>query len=90
MKYEFRWNEWNAEHIAEHGISREEAEAIIQNARSPYPREVQQGKYLVRGQTSGGLFLQAAFVVDPEGAIYVIHARPLTDADKRRYRRSLK
>jgi uncharacterized protein len=90
MKYEFRWNDWNVEHIAEHGISRQEAQAIIQNAHSPYPREVQKGKYLVRGQTSEGLYLQAAFVVDAEGTIYVIHARPLTDADKRRYRRSRK
>ena len=35
---EFRWNEWNIDHIAEHGVRPEEAEAVVRNAKSPYPR----------------------------------------------------
>jgi hypothetical protein len=27
---EFRWNAWNIEHIAEHGVTPEEAEAVVQ------------------------------------------------------------
>ena len=86
--YEFRWNEWNIEHLAEHGVSPAEAEALVQIARPPFPREIQKGKYLVRGQTAAGAYLQAIFVVDPDGTLYVIHARPLTNSDKRQYRRN--
>jgi hypothetical protein len=30
---------------------------------------------------------QVVYVIDPDGTVYVIHARPLTDREKRRYRR---
>jgi len=26
---EFRWNEWNVEHIAEHGVTPDEAELVL-------------------------------------------------------------
>ena len=32
-------------------------------------------------------FLQVIFVVDPEETVYVIHARPLNEQEKRRLRR---
>jgi hypothetical protein len=31
--------------------------------------------------------MQVIFVLDPDDTIFVIHARPLTDWEKRRYRR---
>ena len=31
--------------------------------------------------------LQVVFVIDEDDAIYVIHARPLTEPEKRRHRR---
>jgi uncharacterized DUF497 family protein len=90
MAYEFRWNDWNIEHIAEHGVRPEEAEEIVQHARRPYPRREGDRKYRVRGRTSGGQWLQVIYIVDPEMAIYVIHARPLTDGEKKQFRRGLK
>jgi hypothetical protein len=36
---EFRWNEWNIEHIGKRGVRPEEAESLIRVARSPFPRK---------------------------------------------------
>ena len=86
--YEFRWNSWNIEHIAEHGVTPDEAEYVVRHARPPFPREVGNGKVLARGQTFTGTYLQVIFILDPEETIYVIHARPMKDIEKRQFRRS--
>jgi uncharacterized DUF497 family protein len=87
---EFRWNGWNIEHIGGHGISPEEAELVVTTARSPYPRRIQEDKWIVWGRGSGGRFLQVIFVLDQDKTVFVIHARPLTEPEKRRYRRRKK
>jgi hypothetical protein len=55
---EFRWNEWNVEHLAEHGITPDEAEFVVERARRPFPRYIGNGKYLVWGQCRHGDYLQ--------------------------------
>lgn len=87
---DFRWNVWNIEHIGGHGVSPEEAELVINTARSPYPRKIQEDKWIVWGRGSGGRFLQVVFVLDEDMTVFVIHARPLTEPEKRRYRRRKK
>lgn len=87
---DFRWNDWNIDHIAEHGISPEEAEYVVENASQPYPDMIGDGKALVIGRTSAGEYLQVIFIFDDDGTVYVIHARPLTDKEKRRYRRRMR
>jgi uncharacterized DUF497 family protein len=87
---EFRWNEWNEEHAARHGITPEEAEDVVRSARAPFPLVQNDEKYLVWGPGTGGRLLQVVFVIDPDDAVFVIHARPLTDAEKRRYRRGFR
>jgi uncharacterized DUF497 family protein len=84
---DFRWNEWNAEHIAQHGVSAEDAEAVVRGPKQPYPRRIEEDKWLVLGRGRGGRLLQVVFVLDDDESIYVIHARPLTDREKRRLRR---
>jgi uncharacterized protein len=84
---DFRWNDWNIEHIAGHGVSPQEAERAIRAASRPYPRKIQEDKWLVWGRGRGGRLLQVIFVMDEDYAIYVIHARPLTEQEKRRHRR---
>jgi uncharacterized DUF497 family protein len=84
---DFRWNDWNVEHIARHGVGPAEAEQVIRAARAPYPRKIDGEKWLVWGRGRGERFLQVVFVLDPDDAVYVIHARPLTGQEKRRYRR---
>lgn len=84
---EFRWNEWNIEHLAEHGVSPEEAELAVSSARRPYPQIHAEDKWLVWGRGQGGRYVQVVFVLDEGDVIYVIHARPLTDREKRRFRK---
>ena len=84
---DFRWNEWNVEHIAKHGVEPDEAEHVVRRARRPFPRYHGEGKWLVQGHGNGGRFVQVIYVLDDDGRVFVIHARPLTDREKRRYRR---
>ena len=84
---DFRWNDWNIEHIGKHGVLPDEAELVIAGARSPFPRKIHEDKWLVWGKGRGGRFMQVIFVLDDDETIYVIHARPLTEQEKRRYRR---
>ena len=85
----FRWNRWNIEHIAEHGVPPEEAELVVEQARRPYPEARPDGKRLVIGRGRGDRWLQVIYIYDPEDVVYVIHARPLRDNEKRRARRRL-
>jgi uncharacterized DUF497 family protein len=85
-----RWNAWNEEHIDRHNVSREEAEQVIRQARRPFPRYQGDGRWLVRGQTASGFYLQVVFIYSPAEVIYVIHARPLTDNEKRQLGRRRK
>ena len=84
---DFRWNDWNIEHVQVHGVSPEEAEEVVHQARAPYPEARGDGKWLVCGPGSGGRLLQVVFIIEEEDSGYVIHARPLDDNEKRRYRR---
>jgi uncharacterized DUF497 family protein len=83
----FRWNDWNVEHIQEHGVEPEEAEEVILCAEEPYPSYCGEGKWLVWGSSAGGRLLQVIFIIDKQDSVYVIHARPLTEREKARYRR---
>src|SRR5579883_1311119 len=63
---EFRWNDWNVEHIAGHGVSPEEAEQVVRGASRPYPRKIEPDKWLVWGRGRGGRLVQVVFVLDDE------------------------
>ena len=84
---EFRWNKWNEEHIQSHGVESYEAEEVVAGARAPFPLIQADEKYLVWGATENGRLLQVVFVIDPDDSIFVIHARDLTDKEKKRFRR---
>jgi uncharacterized DUF497 family protein len=104
----FAWDGWNRNHIAKHGVSRAEAEWIVNHCRPPFPRTLGSGKFLVRGQTKAGRYLQVIYTfrsddqidyesMDIEDIIalseadspsyYIVHARDLTDRERRAYRR---
>ena len=87
---DFRWNEWNVEHVVDHGVLPTEAEAVVESACPPFPRKVEDDKWLVWGRGLGGRLLQVVFVLDADDSVYVIHARPLTDREKRRYRKMVR
>ena len=46
---DFRWNDWNEEHIQRHGVEPEEAEEVILRAKSTFPLAQDDEKYLVWG-----------------------------------------
>ena len=84
---QFRWIDWNRDHVAEHGVDWEEAEMVVRQARPPFPQQIGEDKLLVMGRGRGGRFLQVIYVLDPDDRVFVIHARSLTDREKRGYRR---
>jgi uncharacterized DUF497 family protein len=87
---EFRWNEWNVDHATQHGVGVEEIEALVEAAQPPYPEYRGDGKWLVQGRGAGGRFIQAIYLLDADNAAFVIHARPLNETEKYRYRRRLR
>lgn len=87
---QFRWIDWNREHIATRGVDWEEAESVVRQAKPPFPEQVGDEKLLVVGPGRGGKILQVIFVLDADDTVFVIHARSLTDREKRRYRRRKK
>jgi len=84
---EFRWNEWNKEHATKHGVMPAEAENVIRNAKRPFPVERENSKYLVWGSGRGGRLLQVIYIFSPDDVVYVIHARPLTNKEKKQNRK---
>ena len=48
---------------------------------------IEDDKRLVWGRGRGGRLLQVIFVLDDDGTVFIIHARPLTQKEKQRYRR---
>lgn len=85
--YEFRWNRWNAEHIADHGITPTQAEHVVNHPGRGFPRYVGDDRFLAVGQDREGLYMQVIYIFSPPGVVFVIHARPLTEPEKRRLRR---
>ncbi len=87
----FRWNDWNLDHATIHGISPDEAESVVRSAKRPYPEKTGDNKWIVRGQGSSGRYIQVVFIYDDDAVtVYIIHARPLNDKEKRLYRRRSK
>lgn len=87
MAHDFRWIDWNREKVAQHNVEPKEAEFVVNHARQPYPMKVDDEKRLVWGPTASGRYLQVVYLIDIENSIFVIHARPLSDREKKRWRR---
>lgn len=58
--------------------------AVVQ---PPFPIKIEEDKWLVVGRGRGGRFLQVIYVVDPDKTVFIIHARPISEREKRRLRR---
>jgi uncharacterized DUF497 family protein len=87
---QFRWIDWNRDHIAEHDVEPEEAEVIVRHARPPFPGKIEDDKWIVKGRGIGGRFLQVIYLLDPDDVVFVIHARPLTEREKKQLRKRWK
>jgi uncharacterized DUF497 family protein len=80
MEYEFGWTEWNLEHAAGHGVAPEDAEFVVDNARSLQPKRGGEAKWFVQGQDLGGRCLQVICVVRDD-EVLAIRSRLLGEAD---------
>ena len=84
---QFRWIDWNRVHVLEHGVDPEEAERVVRQARPPFPQQIGDDKLLVMGRGRGDRLLQVIYLFDLDNTVFIIHARPLNEHEKRRYRR---
>ena len=86
-EYAFRWNDWDLEHIARHGVTPAEAEYVLNHASPPFPERIGNEKYRLLGQNAAGRYLQVIYIFSPADVVYVIHAMPLGARGIRRARR---
>ena len=82
--YDFRWVPWNLDHATQHGVTVAECEQVVRAGRY---RQAGGGKYRAVSLGNGGRWLQVVFALTEDHEVFVIHARPLTDTEKRRERR---
>lgn len=78
----YQWNQWNFDHIAKHNVNPHEAEYVLDHARPPFPRETDDEKQLVWGQTDRGRYLQVVFVYLSDEAV---DFKSLTPVDRLRF-----
>ena len=52
-----------------HGVDRHEAEYVVNHATTQFPRYEGHGKYVVRGQTPQGRYLQVILIYRPSDAV---------------------
>ena len=83
----FEWDDENIEHIAQHHVETDEAEAVFDN--KPLVLQSQGDKYVAYGQSDEGRYLMVVFV-RKSGLIRVVTGRDLTEAEKKRLKRRRK
>ena len=87
--YEFLWPDDRVEHIAQHDVTPDEVEDVcfgmpmVLRVRSRGKNPV----YQVLGQTAGGRYLLGVVIGFADGRGYPVTARPMTDKEKRRFKK---
>ena len=79
-----QWDRQNLEHIARHGVEKEEVEEVFDQFH--ILRKVWKGRYAVRGQTYSGRYLMIFLDSLGQGRAYVVTAREMTSQEKKRFR----
>ena len=82
MLRDFRWIAWNLGKVE--GLTADNVEHVVDNARRPYPKPIGTDEWLVIGATPSGQFIQVIYTVDVDETLFVTHARPLTPKERRR------
>ena len=73
----FAWDAGNREHIARHGVTPTEATYVVENAASPFPQELGDGKRRVWGATAGRRWLQVIYVLKEQNEVAFESVAPL-------------
>ncbi|HZK82690.1 MAG TPA: hypothetical protein VFC46_16515 [Humisphaera sp.] len=74
---DFRWNAFNLDKVAKHGVSPQEAEHVVRYARRPFPRPHKTGTYYVLGRGNSNRKVQVVYLLDDDGTAFIIHAMPV-------------
>ena len=79
------WDVWNSEHIATHGVTREQVEEAV--AGDTVARATYKNRFLVLGPTRTGRMVAVVIGAVPgqPGASYTFSARPASRAERRYY-----
>lgn len=77
----FAWDETNRGHIARHGVTPTEARFVVENATSPFPQELGDGKRRVWGPTIAGRLLQVIYVLKKQDDVAFESIDPLDWAE---------
>jgi len=59
----------NRDHLDEHGVTPAEAQFVVENAASPFPQGLGDGKRRVWGPTAAGRLLQVIYVLKKQDEI---------------------
>lgn len=80
------WDAWNEEHIAKHGVARNEVEEVV--AGDPAVRGTYKGRLQLVGPTSAARMLTVIVgpVPNSRGRYYTFSARPASRKERRFYR----
>jgi uncharacterized protein len=85
----FIWPVDRVEHVARHAVTPQEVEEtcfgdpLVQRGKSEGENPV----YYCLGQTKAGRYLFCVVIRFPDGTGFPVTARPMTDKEKRRYRK---
>jgi len=67
----------NRDHVAKHSVTPAEAQFIVENAVSPFPHEIGDGKRRVWGPTRSGRLLQVIYVLKGQHEVAYESVDPL-------------
>jgi uncharacterized protein len=85
----FIWPQDRVDHIGRHGVAPDEVEEVCRG-RSLVFRGKSRGKnpvYYFLGQTNAGRYLMCVIIEFPGRKGYPVTARPMTEKEKRRYKK---
>lgn len=81
------WTARSVAHIARHGITPEEVEDVLFSPPLDARRGEREGTYLVLGRSEGGRRLLVVIAPRPHNSWYVVTARDVDKAERRRMKR---
>jgi hypothetical protein len=84
---DFRWVEWNIEHLARHGVESRGSGGGPSRGLEPISPAHRGRQGFGVGAGRGGRLLQVVFVLDEDQTVFVIRARELTNREKSVLRR---
>jgi uncharacterized DUF497 family protein len=77
----FAWDQTHRGHIDKHDVTPTEAEFVVENAASPFPQDMGDGKRRVWGPTSNGRMLQVIYVLKKQNEVAFDSVAPLDWAE---------